>query len=63
MKQPRYIRVVSVIGVFYEVDIELSIEERFVIETLAGLMMNCDRKDIKYYKHNLCFSLNGIIFL
>ncbi|XP_055806934.1 uncharacterized protein LOC129875691 [Solanum dulcamara] len=40
IKQPRYMFVMSMINIVEEVVIEVSIQERFIVETLAAVIMN-----------------------
>lgn len=60
MKQPRYKSVISVIDIIDEVDVEVPIKERFVVETLATVMINFLGKVIKDYEEMIS-SLVGMV--
>lgn len=47
MMQQKDISVFSIVDSFYEDEQEVSIEERFVVETLATILMNFDSEGIK----------------
>lgn len=58
MKQPKEMNVVSIIDVD-EVDLVVSVKERFAIETLAAVLMNFDSDGIKEYDEAVC-ALTGM---
>ncbi|KAK4724048.1 hypothetical protein R3W88_026827 [Solanum pinnatisectum] len=59
MKQPRDMSVVSEIDIVDENDIEASIEERYVVETLAAVIMNFD-EDLRVDYVDIINALEGM---
>lgn len=53
MKQQRYMSVVSVINFIDKLEVDVPIEEIFVVETLVIVMMKFDRDNIKDYEETM----------
>ena len=46
--------VFSTVDIYYEEESELSLEEQFIVEPLAVVLMNFDREDIDEYEETIC---------
>lgn len=54
LKQPKKMSIFLVIGVTYADDLVVPIEERFIVETLAIVLMNLNSKEINEYNMTVC---------
>lgn len=54
MKQHKEISMLSIVDVYYEVEKEVPVEEKFVLEPVAAVLMNFDSEAIEEYEETVC---------
>ncbi|PHT32080.1 hypothetical protein CQW23_28417 [Capsicum baccatum] len=54
MKQPKDMNVFSIVNIYYEDKIELSLEKQLTIKPLAAVLLNFECEDVEEYEETIC---------